>query len=160
MFEQGISPYRAALQTVQYAPIAVAPKPPSIWEQYRAVLAPPSEQTGAMHSAVVGMRHNLESAALGALLGAIYDKFKTLDVKGVPLDGLAAAAFYALSIREAGKPDGFASDLRAMSQSCTSVLFFRKTANWVGQPANDEVKSMSGHTSSDPLIAAAKKHGL
>lgn len=113
-----------------------------------------------MHSAVIGLRHNLESAALGALLGAIYGKFGTLDVRGIPIDGLAAAAFYALSIREAGKADGFASDLRAMSQSCTSVLMFRKTAKWVAQPADDsETKSMSGHTQ-DPLIAAAKKHGL
>lgn len=162
MSELGIAPYRAALQSVQYQPVAVVPQKPSIWEQYRSLLAPPVESVGGLHSAVVGLRHNLESAALGALLGAIYGKFGTLDVKGVPVDGIAAAAFYALSIREAGKPDGFASDLRAMSQSCMSVLAFRKTANWVGQSDNEDANllssGMSGHK--DPLIAAAQKHGL
>ncbi len=162
MAETGLAPYARAYQQsglaypVTYQPV---PKPPSVWDAYRQVLAP-SEPGSHLHSAVTGVRHTLESGFVGALLGLVHGKFG-LDIAGrYPVDGIAAAVLLALSVREAGKPDGYAADLRAMSQACTSVAFFRKTSDWA-KPKSETVTStdMSGH-SPDPLMAAAKKHGL
>lgn len=180
MAEYGISalsPYARAIAPreqgglgVGYAPTypTLAPKPPSVWDSYRQALAPPSEQMTAVQSAVMGVRHSLESAAIGALLGLINGKFGTLDVAGkYPIDGIAAALLLIMSVKDAGKPDGFASDLRAMSQSCTSVAFFRKTSEWAAEkegPKTEASGDMSRHTSrttsKDPLLAAAEKYGL
>lgn len=153
-----------------YAALAPVPaaRPPSLWDGYRQMLAPAPEPTSHVQSAVTGLRHNLEAAAVAGLLGVIHGKFG-LDIKGkYPVDGILAAFFYMLSVKEAGKPDGYSSDLRAISQSLTSVAVFRKTSDWA-KPAvtttGETVKtdSMSGHTNNsaeDPLVAAAKRHGL
>jgi hypothetical protein len=106
------------------------------------VLAQNQEQNSPLQSAVAGVRHNLESALVGSLLGLIHGKLGTLDIAGkYPADGIAALVLYILSVREAGKPDGFAADLRTMSQSCTSVAFFRKTDAWVTKPAETNVST-------------------
>ncbi len=173
MADTGLAAYSRVIQQAgipyqQYAPIAqYQPPKPSLWDGYRQLLAPPVEPTSHVQSAVTGMRHNLEAGAVAALLGVIHAKFG-LDIKGkYPVDGILAAFFYALSVKEAGKPDGYSSDLRAISQSLTSVAVFRKTFDWAKpsvQTTGETVKtdSMSGHTSpaEDPLVAAAKRHGL
>jgi hypothetical protein len=147
-----MTPYVAAMQrsglaypSPAYAP---PPPPPSVWQTYRQVLAANQEQNTPLQSAVAGVRHNLESALVGALLGAIHGKLGTLDIAGkYPADGIAALVLYVLSVREAGKPDGFAADLRTMSQSCTSVAFFRKTDAWVKKPAaTDNVSSKKSNS--------------
>lgn len=124
-----------------------------MWQQYREVLAPPVEKPGHLHSAITGLRFNLESAAVGALLGAIHGKIGTLDIAGkYPVDGIAAFLLYLLSVKEAGTQDGFSQDLRALSQACTSIAMFRKTNDWV--------KPSPVSTDTDPLMSAAKRHGL
>lgn len=173
------SPYARAIQqqsSIAYAPnpYAIQPaapvKPPSVWETYRQVLAP-QQQTTQVQSAVTGIRHNLEAAAIASLLGLIHGRLGTLDIKGrYPVDGIAALAFYLLSVKEAGRPDGFASDFAAMSQSCTSVALFRKTDAWsrpkdAGATAGDaktvDAAVMSGHNpKADPLVEAARKLGF
>lgn len=164
MSESAIAPYaRAFSQSGLAYPTSYAPAPPkpSVWEAYRSVLAP-AQPTSALESAVVGVRHSLESAAIGLLLGYIHGKTGTLDIAGrYPVDGIAAVVLLGLSMREAGKPNGYSSDLRAMSQSCTSIAFFRKTSAWAAKSNAELTPSsvMSGHNP-DPLMAAAKRHGL
>ncbi len=173
MAETGISPYARALsigypQPYQSYSLAVAPpaNKPSIWGAYREALLPTPQPTTAVQSAVAGLRGNLESAALASLLGIIYGKFGTLDVAGkYPVDGILAALLYAMSVNESGKPDGFATDLRNMSQACTAVACFRKTSDWSRPKTEtadkDSASGMSRHIpGEDPLVAAAKKLGL
>lgn len=157
-FTSNYAPYSRVLAPVPapgpmtYAPIV---RQPSVWEAYRQVLAPTPEPIGPAQSAVMGLRFNLESAFVGGLLGFINGKVG-LDIKGkYPVDGIAAALLYALSIRETGKSDGISADLRALSQSCTSVMFFRKADAWARPVTETTGVSMSGHT--DPLVEAAKK---
>ena len=164
------SPYARAIQQTGYqyptAMIQSQPAKPSVWEAYRQAILPTGpEPVSHVQSAVAGLRGNLEAAALSALLGVIYGKFGTLDVAGkYPIDGILAAVLYALSVKEAGKPDGFAQDLRNLSQTCTAVACFRKTAEFAKSPnieVSGESSNMSGHKSGeDPLVAAARKFGL
>lgn len=169
-----ISPYARAIQPTGYQyqyPLAVAaPVPkPSIWESYRQALIPNvPEAVSPVQSAVAGLRGNLESAALASILGLIQGRFGTLDVAGkYPVDGILAALLYVMSVKDSGKPDGFASDLRTLSQTCTSVAVFRKTAEW-SRPKTLETSAvkdsptvMSGHNSKeDPLVTAARKFGF
>ncbi len=156
-----ISPYARTLQQTgiaypSYQPLAVVPaNKPSIWESYRQALAPAAPVATGIESAVAGMRGNLESAAISALLGIVYGKFGTLDVAGkYPVDGILAALLYAMSVKDSGKPDGFSTDLRNLSQACTAVAVFRKTSEWSRpQTVKDDAKNdsnpvMSRHTSS------------
>jgi len=110
---------------------AVEPaKPTGLWDWYKA-LQEPNKTPSPFESAVSGLRHNAEGAAIGAILGFVDGEFGGLDLGGkYPVDGIAAAALYLLSIRDAGKAEGFAGDLRAMSQSCTTTLLYRKTKEW------------------------------
>lgn len=161
-YARAMSYYREPAAGIQIVNPQPAPRAPSVWDSYRQVLAPPSEPLTHVQSAVTGVRYSLEGAAIGALLGVIHGKFGTLDIAGkYPADGIAAALLLMLSVQGAGKPDGFASDLRAMSQSCTTVAFFRKTSEWAAGPAKiDSAPIMSRHNGVDPLVAAAQKHGL
>ena len=161
-----IAPYARALQQSGLAyPIAAPyapPRPASVWDSYRAVLAPTPEPLTQVQSAVQAVRFNLESAFIGGLLGLIHGKLGTLDIKGkYPADGILAAFLLALSVQQTGKGDGISADLRAMGQSCTTIAFFRKASQWAATPATSEStpKSvMSGHT--DPLLKAAEKLGF
>jgi hypothetical protein len=77
------------------------------------------------------LRHNAEGAAVGAILGFVDGEFGGLDLGGVyPVDAITAAVLYFASIRDAGKAEGFASDLRAISQSCLTTFAYRKTKQW------------------------------
>lgn len=172
MADGSYSPYARAIQ-VAYPPQSVVQQPaakPSLWESYRAVLAPTPEPVSHLQSAVTGLRHNLEGAAVGAILGAIYGKLGTLDFKGkYPIDGILGALLLALSVKEVGKPDGFSSDLRALSQSCMTVMAFRKCADWTapskeaaaGLPRSEGAGDMTSHNGSeDPILAFGRKHGF
>jgi len=80
---------------------------------------------------VTGLRQNAEGAAVAALLAFIDTDLGGLDLAGrIPLDWVAALGLYALSIRDAKKPDGFAIDLRAMGQSATAVATYRMVHKW------------------------------
>jgi hypothetical protein len=150
-----ISPYARALEQVRYVPPPVVEKP-SVWQTYRQILTPAPEAPGHVSAAVDVVRYNAESMGIAALLGLIYGKAGTLDVRGVPMDGVASVIFAMLSVREAGKPGGgFSQDFLAASQSCSSVAMFRKTASWV-QPSAQATLPERG----DPLVAAAKKLDL
>jgi hypothetical protein len=108
-----------------------------------------------MESAVTGLRHNAEGAAIGAVLGFIDGEFG-LDIQGkYPIDGALAFFLYLWSVRDAGKPDGFASDLRALSQSCSTVLTVRKTKAW-----REGAKEKSIPRNTDPILAAGESVGV
>ena len=161
-----MSPYTRMAQqmTPIYAPQpqVIVQQKPSLWESYRqAILPAQTEPVSSIQSAVAGLRGNLESAAIAAILGTIHGRFGTLDIAGkYPVDAILGAFLYALSVKDSGKPDGFATDLRNLSQACTSVAVFRKTSEW-SKPKTDSSPDMSRHkTESDPLIEFAKKNGL
>lgn len=146
----------------QHAPLAPPQQSqatPSGWlDFYRKIKEP--EVVTPVQSAVTGLRHNGEGAIVGGLLGLVHGEFGTLDIRGkYPVDGIAALLLYALSIRDSGKPDGLASDFRALSQSCTTTLFYRKAREWreraKASGKGDVVPSRS--TSVDPIIAAANR---
>jgi hypothetical protein len=113
-----------------------------------------------IQSAVTGLRHNAESAAVGSLLGFIDAEFGGLDIRGrYPVDGIAAALFFGLSIRDAGKPEGLGGDYRAVSQACTTTFFYRSVKAWregrKGIPENTHSKA-----SDDPIVLAGRAAGF
>lgn len=156
-------------QPAPYTPYA-QPQRPNVWETYRAMLAPQPEPFSPMQSAVTGLRHNGEGMAIAALLALYQRHVGDLDFRGkYPIDGILGALLLAFSVKEAGKPDGYASDLRALSQSCTSVMMFRKVlgdgakAKIAGESkGNSELPLYSGNIprNTDPILEAARKHGF
>lgn len=147
--------YRQHAPIVQQQPQAT----PSGWlDFYRKFKEP--EPSSPVQSAVTGLRHNGEGAIVGALLGLAHGEFGSLDIRGkYPVDGIAALLLYALSVRDSGKPDGLAADFRALSQSCTTTLLYRKTREWRERAKTsgkgETVPSRS--TSVDPIIEAANR---
>lgn len=143
-------PYRQEVQ----APSPTAPDSlRSWWRELKG--AEPSEKDNAIQSAVVGLRHNAESAALGALLAFIDTDLGGLDLAGrVPLDWAGAALFYALSINDAGKADSLSSDFRAMGQSCTTVAMYRMVHKW--RESSKGIPRNVLDTTGDPVLAAGK----
>jgi len=104
-------------------------KPSGLWDWYKSLQEP--KAPSPLESAVTGLRHNAEGAAVGAILGFVDGEFGGLDLGGLyPIDGIAAVLLYLASIRDAGKADGFAGDLRAIAQSCTTTFSYRKTKEW------------------------------
>jgi len=130
---------------------------PTLRDWWRELQETSSPKTTKVESAVVGLRHNGESAAMGAILAFIDTDLGGLDLGGrVPLDWVGAALFYVLSIRDTGKEEGIASDFRAMGQSCTTVAMYRMVQKWrAGQKAIPQNK-----TSKDPVLAAGKSVGF
>jgi hypothetical protein len=121
------------------------------WKELQKEVAP---QESRMQSAVVGIRHNGESAAMGAILAFIDTDLGGLDLGGrIPIDWIAAALFYALSIRDTGKEEGIASDFRALGQSCTTVAMYRMVQRW---RAGRKVIPGNTKTPKDPVLAAGK----
>lgn len=128
-------------------------KRPSLWEWYKSLQEP--QQKSPLESAVTGLRHNAEGAGVGAILGFIDAEFG-LDIQGkYPIDGALAFLLYLWSIRDSGKAEGFASDLRALSQSCSTVFFFRKTKEW---REGKRIKAIPRN--SDPILAAGEAIGV
>lgn len=146
-------PYR---QEVGIAVSQPSPTTPNTWREWWRELKGETEQpSGPMQSAVVGLRHNAEGAAIAALLAFIDTDLGGLDLAGrVPLDWAGAALFYALSINDSGKPDSLSSDFRAMGQSCTTIAMYRMIHKWressKGMPRN------TIDTTGDPVLAAGK----
>src|SRR6185369_6938332 len=147
----------------QIAPWASPPPPepvqakPSLWDWYKTLQEP--KPAGPVESAVTGLRHNAEGMAVGGVLGFIDGEFG-LDFKGkYPIDGILALFFYLWSIRDAGKPEGSAADLRAISQSCSTVLTYRKTKDW-RETANGKQDAKSSPRNTDPIIAAGEAIGV
>lgn len=133
--------------------VPATPVQPSLREWWKELQKEVTPQESRMQSAVVGIRHNGESAAMGAILAFIDTDLGGLDLGGrIPLDWVGAALFYALSIRDTG----IASDFRALGQSCTTVAMFRMVQRWrAGQKAIPRNK-----TSKDPVLAAGKNAGF
>lgn len=128
-------------------------KPSSLREWWRELQQSDHPKTTKVESAVMGLRHNGESAAMGAILAFVDTDLGGLDLGGrVPLDWVGAALFYLLSIRDTGKEEGIASDFRAMSQSCTTVAMFRMVQRW----RSGRTVIPQNKTSKDPILAAGK----
>jgi len=135
----GLIPYVAPSPTPEAPPApaptpAPPPRPGSIGQWYAELQAqtqePPKRASG-FDSAISGLRQNAEGAAMAALLAFIDTDLGGLDLGGrLPLDWVAAVGLYALSIRDAHKPDGFALDLRALGQSATSIATYRMVHKW------------------------------
>ena len=141
-----------------FASTPVAPQSqPTLRDWWKELQDSNSPKTTRVESAVVGLRHNGESAAMGAILAFIDTDLGGLDLAGrIPLDWVGAALFYALSIRDTGREDGIASDFRALGQSCTTVAMYRMVQRWrAGQKAIPRNK-----TSKDPVLAAGKTLGF
>jgi hypothetical protein len=93
---------------------------------------------------------------MGALLAFIDTDMGGLDLGGkVPIDWVAAAAFYALSIQDAGNPNGLASDFRALGQSCTTIAMYRMIHKW-REASKDMPRNKVIDTTGDPVLAAGK----
>jgi hypothetical protein len=133
------------------------PQAPSLWDVYTKLKTP--EPASQVQSAVTGLRHNAEGALVGALLGFIHGEFGSLDVRGkYPIDGIGAALLYAMSIRDAGKPEGYASDLRALSEACTATLLYRKTREWREAKSSLKDNPVLGRSKLvDPIAEAGKR---
>jgi hypothetical protein len=128
--------------------------PPSLKQWFRE-LRGAEQPSGVVESAVVGLRQNAEGAAIGALLAIIDTDLGGLDLAGkIPIDWVAAAAFYALSIQDASKPDGLSSDFRAMGQSCTTIAMYRMVHKW--REASKGMPRNIIDTTGDPVLAAGK----
>lgn len=130
---------------------------PSLRDWWRELQDSSSPKTTKVESAVMGLRHNGESAAMGAILAFIDTDLGGLDLGGrVPLDWVGAALFYALSVRDTGREEGIASDFRALGQSCTTIAMYRMVQKWrCAQktiPRNIVPK--------DPVLAAGKGAGF
>lgn len=131
-------------------PVAPQPTLRDWWKELQGETShqPPSQ----LQSAVTGLRHNGESAAIGAILAFIDTDLGGLDLGGrIPLDWLGAVVFYALSIQSADKPEGLSSDFRALSQSCTTVAMYRMVHRW-----REARKSIPQNTSGDPVMKAGR----
>ena len=182
-----IVPYQGQPGTLaehRYAPAQAPQKPPTMWEWYRQIQALDARPESKLQTGVSVVRHNAESAALAAVLGFIQGEFGSLDIRGIPLDGIGALLLGLLSIQKAGEPDGFSGDLRALGQTCTSVYFYRLAERWrsakktidtTGEPKQAAPENMNIHTPkketnghqrtvsnvpNDPIIEAGRNAGL
>ena len=143
-----LAPYRQEIN-----PLSPVPSMGSLRDWWRAMREEPAPVPSRAESAVVGLRHNGESAFIGALLAIVDTELGGLDFGGrIPLDWVGAAAFYALSIREAQQPDGLASDYRALGQACTSVAMYRMVHKWRESARDIPRNTVSG----DPVLAAGR----
>lgn len=125
------------------------------WRELRAVNNSPVEPPSQIQSAVVGIRQNAESAAIGALLAIIDTELGGLDLGGrIPLDWAGAAVLYALSIQSADKPNSLSQDYRAMGQSCTTIATYRMVHRW--RESKKGIPQNSPQLSGDPILLAAK----
>jgi hypothetical protein len=137
---------------------APSPQAPSLWDVYRQLKEP--VQSTPVQAAVTGLRHNAEGGLVGFILGLIHGEFGTLDIKGkYPVDGIAAVLLYAASVRDAGRPDGLGSDFRALSQSCTTTLLYRKGREWreKAKTPTKDTPILGRSTSVDPIAEAGKR---
>lgn len=169
MSGSGMIPYGGANTTPEFyrahvAPLVHAPPPqaPSLWDVYRKLKEP--EVSTPTQVAVKGLRHSGESAIVGALLGFAHGEFGTLDLQGkYPIDGIAAVLLYAMSVRDAGKPESLSSDFAAASQACTTTLLYRKTREWREKSKNETAASRNEppiaarSSSPDPIAEAGRR---
>ncbi len=178
----GIVPYQGhtGIERAGYSPVQtqVVQRPATMWEWYRQMRELEGRKPeSTLQAGVNVVRHNAESAALAALLGFIQGEFG-LDIRGVPLDGIGAVLLALLSVQKADDPTGFGSDLRALSQTCTSVYFYRISERWRSAKKTIDARgeavpeSMNIHTPkkaqtktptnvlNDPILEAGKRAGL
>ncbi len=131
------------------------PAPTSLRDWWRELQGITPQVNTPVQSAVMGLRHNAEAGAMGAVLAIIDTDLGGLDLGGrIPLDWVGAALFYILSLQGSDKPDSLSSDYRAMGQSCTTVAMYRMVHRWrelkKGIPRN--IPQLSG----DPVVEAGK----
>jgi hypothetical protein len=143
------------------APYAPAPRAPTVWETYRTMFSQPQPAQSPVQSAVQGLRHSGEGAAIAALLALAYRHFGTLDVADkYPVDAILSALLFALSVKNAGEPEGYAGDLRALSQSCSDVFVFRKLSGIDNQKTEAPKLASTKSNARDPLLEAAHAAGF
>lgn len=153
----GVSAYSPTFAPIHLSRPEVNPPSPTapsgLKEWWREMQAEQRRETqGPVQSAIVGLRHNLEGAGMGALLALVDTDLGGLDLGGrVPMDWVGAAFFYALSIKNAGDQSGLSSDFGALGQSCTTVAMYRMVHRW-----REAAKNMPRNipTSGDPVLKA------
>jgi len=150
---QAIVPYAPNIQT--QSAISTLPAPASLrdwWQQLQGVIPPTNSP---VQSAVMGLRHNAEAGAIGALLALIDTDLGGLDLGGrIPVDWVGAVLFYILSLQGADRPDSLSSDYRAMGQSCTAVAMYRMTHHW--REAKKSIPRNIPQLTGDPITEAGK----
>jgi len=147
---QSIVPYQEHPSTV-----SVLPAPTSLRDWWRELQGVTPPINGPVQSAVMGLRHNAEAGAVGALLALIDTDLGGLDLGGrIPIDWVGAALFYVLSLQGTNRPDSLSSDYRAMGQSCTAVAMYRMTHNW--RESKKSIPRNIPQLSGDPIIEAGK----
>lgn len=131
------------------------PAPSSLHDWWRQLQGTTPPVNSSVQSAVIGLRHNAEASAIGALLALIDTDLGGLDLGGrIPIDWVGAVLFYILSLQGTDRPDSLSSDYRAMGQSCTAIAMYRMTHHWreakKGIPRN--IPQLTG----DPVVEAGK----
>lgn len=149
---QAIVPY---VQLQEPSTVSSISAPTSLRDWWQQLQGSTQPVTSPVHSAVMGLRHNAESGAIGALLALIDTDLGGLDLGGrVPLDWAGAVLFYILSLQGTDRPDSLSSDYRAMGQSCTAIAMYRMTHRWreekKGIPRN--IPQLTG----DPVVEAGR----
>lgn len=159
----GLHDSRMLAPVAQSTVVAGQPERKSgLYEFYRSIL-PAEPPATPVRSAMTGLRANAEGGAIGALLALVDTDFGGLDFQGrYPIDGIAAVVLYALSIRDADKPDGLAVDFRNASAACTTVALYRNVKAWRenAKAAKASPTAVHGARNEDPLIAAARAAGI
>src|SRR4030095_6752144 len=90
------SPFSSLVPYRQEGITPPSPTAPQSLKQWFRELKGPEPQATAVESAVVGLRHNAEGAAIGALLAFVDTDLGGLDLAGrITMDWVEAAAFYA-----------------------------------------------------------------
>lgn len=149
---QAIVPYT---QVQPQSTVSIIPAPTSLRDWWHQLQGVPLPVTSPVQSAVMGLRHNAEAGAIGALLALIDTDLGGLDLGGrVPIDWLGAALFYVLSLQGTDRPDSLSSDYRAMGQSCTAVAMYRMTHHW--REAKKGIPRNMPQLSGDPIVEAGK----
>lgn len=172
----GQSGQGSALALSTPTPQQTPQRPTNLWEVYqniRMLEGQTQQQETKLQAGVALVRHNTEAAALAAILGFVSGEIG-LDIRGkYPADAIGAVLLGLLSIQQAGQPGGFSSDLRALSQTCNTVYFFRMAERWRSAKKTIETsaENMNIHTSAkpkepprsgpyDPILEAGRNAGL
>ncbi len=150
---QAIVPYNQNVQS--QSATSIIPAPTSLRDWWRELQGVTPPVNSPVQSAVMGIRHNAEAGAIGALLALIDTDLGGLDLGGrIPIDWVGAALFYVLSLQGTDRPDSLSSDYRAMGQSCTAVAMYRMTHHW--RDGKKDIPQNIPQLTGDPITEAGK----
>jgi hypothetical protein len=159
------------------APLAQERKS-ALWDWYQQIkgptlVTPPTP----VQSAMTTVRRYGVGGITSAILAFIESDLGGLDVRGkYPIDGIAALALAALSVRDGASPDGLGGDFCAAGQTCESIYLYRKITEWrTSSKSGKSSKSLESENSfpnsastqgvqhsgeDDALLARAKELGF